>query len=686
MADGIGHGVRRRRAAVRRRRRTRAVAVLALVALTGVVATGAVVVGATTVGARWIDTLPALEDQQARSFGENSIIFYPDGLRLAKLASEQNRQSVPLARVSPWMQMATVAIEDRRFFEHEGVDYQGIGRAVVKDIQAGGFVEGASTLTQQLVAILYLDKSDRSIDRKVKEAWLAQQLEQRWSKDRILASYMNTVFYGASAYGVEAAAQTYFGRHASQLTLAQSALLAGLPQAPSSYDPFVSPRSARARRNLVLDAMLEGKTREGRPMITREQWSSARRARLGIKPGGSFGATREPFFTQFVRDELERADFPEKKIVDGGLRIRTTVDRGLQRAALEAMQGVLPSPGDPLSALVAIRPKTGEIVAMQSSRPFNVDQFDLTLARRQPGSTFKPFTLAVAIEQKIDPQNTFYVSGPIDLAIPGSTEPYHVETADEGAAGRISIEEGTLRSDNTVYVQMATDVGYENVVDMARRLGVNRTPLQPYASTTLGSQDVTPLEMASAYATLAAGGVYRRPHAVSEVRDRKGDVVASFQPAGRRVVGDWVASEVTRILGENMRGGTGRAEAYLEDDRPQAGKTGTTDEYKNAWFCGYTPDLAACVWLGYEKPRPLQNIEGVGTVFGGTLPARIWHRFMTAALDGTPASAFPVPKKDPDSQWEPFFSPFTARADTPFDLSGGDGTDVTDPTGGDTGQ
>ena len=336
-------------------------------------------------------------------------------------------------------------------------------------------------------------------------------------------------------------------------------------------------------------------------------------------------------------------------------------------------------PGDPLAALVSIRPRTGEIVAMQSSRPFNVDQYDLTTQdQRGPGSTFKPITLATAISQHIDPSDTYYVSGPVDIPLPNQP-PYHVETADRGAAGRISIEEGTLRSDNTVYVQLATDLGYQNVIDMARRLGVRRANLQPYASTTLGTQGVSPLEMASVYATLADGGVYHAPHAVASVTDPRGRE-QSFAPKGQRVIEDWVAAEVTRILGENMREGTGRAEAYLTDDRPQAGKTGTGQNYTDAWFCGYTPDLATCVWIGYPKPVPMEDVEGFSPVFGGTLPAMIWNRFMTAALASTPPDPFPTPLGQPT--WVPFFSPYTARADIPIapppsDTGGGGGPATT---------
>ncbi len=639
-----------RRAPRQKRPRRPFASTLVVLSLLVVVAAGALLYGAS----RYIDRLPTLDAIKAREIGANSEVYDARGTSLGVLANEENRQPVTSSQISPWMKKATVAIEDRRYYEHGGVDPQGIARALVENVMAGRVVQGGSTLTQQLISQIYIVKQ-RTVDRKIREAVLAVQLEDRFTKDEILTAYLNTVFYGNNAYGVEAAAQTYFAKPAKELTLPQAALLSGLPQLPSTYDPYENPEAALKRRAQVLKAMREV------GYITAAQERKANATKLKLKRGQVYGKVSESFFVRYVADELSKnPEIGSAGVRAGGLQITTTLDPKLQAKARAAMRKVLKTPGDPDAAIVSIRPKTGQIVAMASTRYFRKDQFDLaSQGRRQPGSTFKTITLATAIEQGIDPSGTTYMSAPFSWQ-PDPTSPvWNVSTAGGSYAGPVSLENATLASDNTVYAQLAIDVGPANIVDMAERLGVRTSPLSAVPSLTLGADGVSPLEMATVYATLANGGVYHRPTAIKKVTDADGKVLLEGRTTGVRVIQDGVAAEVTRILGENMVSGTGTG-AMMSDRRPEAGKTGTTDNHTDAWFCGYTPTLATCVWIGYpDETKPMYGVEGVGAVSGPTLPADIWHLFMDAALAGTPPVSFPAPKRPVD--WARFESQFANR-------------------------
>ncbi|MGI9188399.1 MAG: transglycosylase domain-containing protein [Gaiellales bacterium] len=621
----------------------------------GLAFVAAITAGALLYGAsRYINHLPTLDAIKAREIGANSEVYDAHGASLGVLANDENRQPVTSKQISPWMKKGTVAIEDRRYYQHGGVDPQGIARALVKNVMAGHVVQGGSTLTQQLISQIYIVKQ-RTFDRKIREAILAVQLEDRFTKDEILTAYLNTVFYGNNAYGVEAAAQTYFAKSAKDLTLPQAALLSGLPQLPSTYDPYHNPQAALKRRAQVLKAMRET------GYITAAQERKANATKLNLKRGHVYGKVSESFFVRYVADELSKdPDIGAAGVRAGGLQITTTLDPKLQAKARAAMHKILKTPGDPDAAIVSIRPKTGQIVAMASTRYFRKDQFDLaSQGRRQPGSTFKTITLATAIEQGIDPSATTYMSAPFSWQPDPNSPTWNVATAGGEYAGPVSLENATLASDNTVYAQLAIDVGPANIVDMARRLGVRTSKLEPVPSLTLGADGVSPLEMATVYATLANGGVYHKPTAIKEVTDADGNVLLQGHSTGVRVIQDGVAAEVTRILGENMHSGTGTG-ALMSDDRPEAGKTGTTDNHTDAWFCGYTPTLATCVWIGYpDETKPMYGVEGVGAVSGPTLPAEIWHIYMDSALAGTPPVSFAAPKKPMD--WSHFESQFANR-------------------------
>ncbi len=666
-----------RKGALRRNRRssrgrhTRSRAVWTAVFATMLVAFVSVIVVAAVGASNYYGGLTHLDELQQVPQGQNSAIYARDGSRLTVIASDKNRRFVSLDRISKWLPAATIAIEDRRFYAHHGVDWKAVGRAAIKNIEAGRVAEGGSTLTQQLVRNIYPQITNEvTLKRKLNEALVARELEDQHSKQWILEQYLNTVPYGHSAFGAEAAAQIYFSKSAKDLTMAQAALLAGLPQGPSRYDPFVHARAAKDRRAEVLQAMVD------QGVISQAEYAEASASKLGLKRGDLFGRTTEPYVEQYVRSQLESdTEFGAQAVLGGGLKVTTTIDPQMQKLAYNAMRGVLKLPPcagapkascDPAAALVSIRPSTGEIVAMTSTSKFKNTQFNFAQGQRQPGSTFKPFTLAAAIEAGINPATTYYQSAPFTIdkgdqwgQIYG---PWNVHTADSGYKGRISLENATLASDNTVYAQLILDVGPDEVKDVAQRMGINQSTLTAVPSLTLGSNSVTPLEMASAYASFAAQGVYHKPRIISKITFAGSDRVVKVKSKAKRVMADGVAAEVTRILGENMRAGTG-THARTTDDRPQAGKTGTTDNIRDAWFCGFTPDLATCVWIGYpvSEKYPLHGVEGVGTVFGGTLPAAIWHGFMDAALAHTPPHDFPAPK-NPPTFISNFRSEFTERA------------------------
>jgi penicillin-binding protein 1A len=581
------------------------------------------------------------------SQGQNSIVYDGNGAILGSIPTERNRQVIALQNVSSWMQRATIAIEDRRFYQHGGVDWEGILRAAVKDIQAGRAVQGASTITQQLVRNLYPISNQRTLDRKIKEACLAIKLSDTRSKAWILDEYLNAVYYGNHAYGVKAAAQTYFNEKPRYLTPAQAALLAGLTQAPSDYDPFLHPELALDRRNEVLRAMLDNGD------VTRRQYLQAAQSPLGLRDGRrkydiSAVSPRDRYFFNYVYDELV-AQYGASTVRTGGLKVYTTVDRRLQREAANAIRGRLNLGTDPAAAVVSIDPQNGQIKAMTAVVPGRRENdFNLaSQARRQAGSTFKAFVLATAIKQGINPATTSYLSAPFSYQPDPLSLPWNVHTYDDTYSGPISIESATLKSDNSVYARLTLDVGPENVAETAHNLGVT-TPLPPYPSMGLGSIAVSPLEMTSAYATFADGGIASRPTGIRKVVLSDGTIDRDAGwgvPDQHRAIPDWVAAEVTRILGENIQSGTGVAANY---GRPAAGKTGTTENHADAWFCGYTPSLTTAVWVGYPRGEiPMTDVHGIA-VAGGTFPAEIWHDYMEKATIGTPDRGFPAPRGTPD--------------------------------------
>src|SRR5581483_2335062 len=463
---------------------------------------------------------------------------------------------------------------------------------------------------------------------------------------RILDEYLNTVYYGNHAFGVEAASQTYFSRHARNLTLLQAALLAGLPQAPSIYDPFHDPAAALARRNEVLRALLANGD------IPERQYEEAIRSKsLQLKPGRIYTSIKQPYFFSYVIDELER-QYGAATVREGGLKVYTTIDPRLQRLAQKAIRDVLPYRTDPAAAIVSIQPGTGAIRAMTAVVRTKGNQFNLAAqSGRQAGSTFKTLVLASAIEQGVDPDTTYYTSAPFTCSTGAwctATKPWTVHTYENTYSGTESVTRATLQSDNTVYAQLTLDVGPRYVWQMAHRLDIHLQPDAPVASIGLGTLAVSPLDMAAAYATFPAMGIYAKPTAISKVILPGGRVDTSSgwgTPQTKRALSQGVAWKVNQVLQQNAAYGTGAGAG--DGTHPNAGKTGTTENHADAWFDGYTRQLSTVVWMGYPKGEiPMLDVHGYA-VAGATFPVPIWHEYMAAALWHRKALPFPAPDRYP---------------------------------------
>ena len=583
----------------------------------------------------------SLSDLRPLALGENSFLYTNHNRLLGVVPSATNRQPLPLSQMSHWLPEATVAIEDARFWQHGALDYQGIARALYQDVSKGHIVQGGSTITQELVRNLYIGNPQRTLSRKVKEACLAEKVFEQHSRKEILGDYLNEVFYGRHAFGAQAAAQTYFSKSAADLTLAQAALLAGLPQAPTVYDPIRNPHAAVARRNEVLKAMWKNH------YITLKKLKQAERKPALLRPGHLYTQLHQPNFFGWATQQL--ADkFGPRQVELGGLKVRTTLDTRLQGLAAHAVTSVLNSPGDPAAAIVSIDPRTGAVKAMVDYLPDGRKmQFNLaTQAHRSTGSSFKPITLATALSEGDSLYSTFY--GPPELFITDpacatNNGPWDVHNFADEEAGTMNLLDATANSVNTIFAQLISKVGVRNVVAMAHRLGItsNGRYFKPVCAITLGSVGFTPLEMTDVYATFASGGLHHAPQAFESVRFPSGKV-AKLNPSGQRVLGPNVAAQLTYALQGVVQHGTGTAAAL--GSRPVAGKTGTAENFQDAWFCGYVPQLATCVWVGYPAGEiPLENVEGVYQVAGGTLPAEIWHDYMGPAVANLPVVDFPQP-------------------------------------------
>jgi len=590
--------------------------------------------------------VPALDPASCEKQEVDGYVYaaVPQKRVLAVLRGSESRILVPSDDISGRMKQAIVAVEDKRYYVHRGVDVHAIARAIWADIRNEKVVEGGSTLTQQFIKNTCVH-SQRSISRKLKEAALAWQLEQRWSKDRILTAYLNTIYFGNGAYGVERASRTYFHHSAKKMTWAEAALLAGIPSDPSQFDPVADPKAARARRQLVLHDLLEQGdiTRFDYVRANRRPLPSSQEVHLPGKQGPA------PYFTNYVKQQLVD-HYGSGRVFGGGLRVHTTIDLNVQRMARRAITKWLPSATGPSAALVAIDPRNGTVLAMIGGNSYRKSQFNLAVqGERQPGSSFKPFVLATALKQGISPDSEF-TSGPVQ--IPLGDKVWYVHNYEGDDLGRISLATATEFSDNTVFAQLTQAVGPAAVVRTAKSLGIT-SPLRNYFAIGLGAEAVNPLEMARAFSAFANGGnridgktFGNRPRAISLIQNDHDRIVDDNLPARRQMLTANTAAIVTSLLQNVVKGGTG-VHAQLSDGRPVAGKTGTTENYGDAWFVGYTPQLAAAVWVGYPNTlRPMLTEYHGQPVAGGTYPAQIWKSFMELALpylhDGPESFASPL--------------------------------------------
>jgi len=554
-----------------------------------------------------------------------------NGQPIASLQRGVDRRTAKLSELSPWLIEATLAVEDRRFYEHAGVDWHGLARAAWVDLRHLSKEQGASTLTQQLARNLYLTH-ERTWKRKLKEAWYAARLEQTYTKDEILELYLNQIYYGHGAYGAEAASRLYFGKPAKELSIAESALLAGIPKGPRYYSPHLSKTGSRSRQRKVLQAMLE----TGR--ITKAQAESAVREKVAVRPLPEEAERAAPYFADYVKKiAIERLGIDERLMNEGGLIIRTTLDLRMQRLAEAAVKKGLQGGSPELqTALIAVDPRNGYIKAMVGGRNYRTNQFNRVFAvTRQPGSSFKPIVYAAALERQSVTAATRFRSEPTLFYFDHDRQVYRPNNYNgHYFRGDIGLRQAIAASDNIYAVHTVMQVGPEAVIEMARRVGITSS-LKAVPSLALGTFPVSPFEMAYAFSVFAGEGKKSEPIAITGIQDRDGNVLYESHPKQEQAITPALAYVTTNLLESVFeKGGTARRVANLIK-RPVAGKTGTTNS--DAWFAGYTPELATAVWVGYDRGRAITPSEAHRA-------APIFAQFTESALADSPPRGFSVPE------------------------------------------
>jgi penicillin-binding protein 1A len=596
--------------------------------------------------------LPSLTAAQQLRHARNSVLYDDQGKKLGILTSNENRILVPYEDIAPMMRLAVISIEDKRFYNNSGVDLRGIARAFVQDLIQKRSAQGGSTIAQQFVKNSLQAQGNRTVFEKLREAALAYHLTRKWSKEDILTNYLNTIYFGNGAYGVESAARTYFGKDpnhqgcgeradrpcAKELQPWEAALLAGIIASPSAYDPVAHPVAAKARRDLVLQNMLA----QGR--LTRAQYDNAI-----VQPlwSGELDTPRvrtlAPYFTTWVRQQLIDRFGPEKAF-EGGLKIKTTLDLDLQNAAQAAIDHYLGYPGGPTAALVAIDNRTGEVRAMVGGRDYAKSAFNLaTQGQRQPGSSFKPFILAQALKEGAS-VNDMWPSRKRDFIVPGTRGKEHfvVNNFEGSYAGLRSLGQALTFSDNSVFAAAGIHYGTKRIAQLARRMGI-RTPVSHNYAMTLGGlkEGVSPLDMAHAYETFATGGVRiggtlgasnDGPVGIDWVKRISDDkTIKANKPTHRRVLSKALTAQEVAVMQTVVSQGTATRAQY---GGFAAGKTGTTENYGDAWFIGFTDKMTIAVWVGYpDSNRSMAHDFAGGPVEGGTYPAQIWHDFVVGMLN-----------------------------------------------------
>ena len=559
----------------------------------------------------------------------SSQIYDINGNEIANVHAAENRRPVKISQVPRDLQNAFVAVEDNRFYEHMGVDPRGIMRALWSNVRGQAISEGGSTITQQLAKNAYLTQ-DRTLKRKVQEVFLALQLERQYTKQEILELYLNQIYFGQGAYGVQAAAKTYFGKNVEDLDLNECAMLAGIPKSPNYYSPTNNLQAAEERKSVVLDQM------EKYGYINASQASKTKKEELKlVKQTKSTETNEASYFIDYVTQKLIDK-YGADAVYKDGLKIYTTIDMDMQRAAEAAMKNLPTYNKDgngieqPQGALVAIDPHNGHVKAMVGGR--GTDQFNrATMAERQPGSAFKPFVFAAALENNFTP-NTVINDSPVKI---GDWEP---QNYDRSFSGKVSLREVARNSLNVPTVKIAQKLGIDKPIYYAQEMGITTFVLEGAQNdrnlaTSLGglTKGVTPLELTSAYGTFANKGIHVDPVVIVKVLDRNGKVIEQAEEKQRSVISENSAAELTSMLQTVIQKGTG---THANIGRPAAGKTGTTSDYHDAWFVGYTPDLVAGVWIGNDNNASLHSMTG------GQTPAEIWKAFMSKALATTPAKNF----------------------------------------------
>ncbi|MDT3700087.1 MAG: penicillin-binding protein 1A [Thermincola sp.] len=547
---------------------------------------------------------------------------------------KENRVQISIKEIPEVTQNAFIAVEDVRFYRHFGLDPIRILGAAWTDIKAGKFVEGGSTITQQTAKNLFLTR-EKTFGRKLIEAWLAIQLEIKYTKKQILEMYLNQIYFGQGAYGIETAAQTYFGKAAASLDLAESALLAGLPKAPNTYSPFQNWQGAEARQDIVLNRMVEA------GFISSEEAEKARGEKLVLKSSSSAGEGKAPYFVnEVIKYVTEKYEDGAALLFSGGLTVYTTLDLNMQKAAENSFNNGLAGRSTSLEgALVAIDPTNGYIKAMVGGRDFSRSKFNRAVqAKRQPGSAFKPFLYTAAIDLGYTQGSTLTcepvefpdgTGGRVYKPTDFGTTPYHYRP--------FTLREALAISDNVLAVKLASEIGPAAIVDYAQKLGIT-SKLRPYLSLALGTSEVTPLELTGAYGTLASGGIKNEPLFILKIVDKNGQVLEENKPRSQRVISETTAFLVTDMLMSVVQPGGTAGSVSSVVARAAAGKTGTTQNFHDAWFVGYTPNLTAGVYIGYDDPG-----KSVGAT-GGGLAAPIWANFIAKALQDTAKTDFSVPQ------------------------------------------
>lgn len=606
----------------------------------------AIVAGALVGLALSFRNLPDVRGLKSYIPAQTTYIYDVKGRELLSLHGEANRKIVALDQISPNLKRAVIAIEDSNFLTHSGINPASIGRALLANLKQGGVSEGASTLSMQLVKNIYLSHK-RIMTRKLAEAVLAIRIEQVFSKDQILDMYLNYIYWGHNNYGVQTAAESYFGKSAAQLNLAESALLAGMIQAPESYSPFNHYPAAKARQAVVLDRMAD------LGWISAQEAAQAKTTPLILAKPTAWASSQLPYVTDTVIQELKDR-FGEEAVAKGGLRVQTTVDRDIQKlaentvkAAYQRLRYSLYRAKDLQLALVAIEPETHFIKAIVGGVDYQKSQLNRALlSRRQPGSAFKPFVYYTAFASGQYTPDSVVVDRP--LRIRDGSIFYSPKNYGGGYSGAMSIRSAVASSQNIPAVWIGSKVGINKVIEASRRMGI-KSPLQAVPSLPLGSVDVTPLDMATAYATLASNGWYAEPTIILRITDNQNTVLLDNSPKPKLVLDPWAAASTSSVLSSVVGSGTGQAAAL---GRPTAGKTGTTDNERNIWFVGYVPQLATAVWIGDDANRSL----GAG-ITGGHYAAPVWRTFMSGAINKLPVAYFPAasrfPRPKPDKPDKP---------------------------------